>query len=316
MKRLFAAAALWVLAAAPGLAQVPVPIGGGSSGFPITIGSTSIAAGATTTALTGLASLGITAPAANSVPLTISGGSTTGSSTSGLGINISGTLDTTNSVPGAGLFANITNTASGVQTSFLDIQNSGTDWFVVTPNINSYVSPSNSLVIGPDFAGLGAADWGIKSLGYLYLVGTAVSLDYSNSGSHGVEITDSDGSWITQLYADGASNALGQRNGTNAQTLRVYNTYTSSTNYEAAEIDWQGTTNVLSLGTIKGSGGGNARALQLVYGGTNELDFAETNAGEWTFQAPLLFASLPTGTPNSYACFTSSGELISSSTAC
>jgi hypothetical protein len=58
-----------------------------------TLGSTSIGSGATVTAITGMASFGITAPVANTTPLTISGYSLTGSDTHALG-SYSGTVNT------------------------------------------------------------------------------------------------------------------------------------------------------------------------------------------------------------------------------
>jgi hypothetical protein len=57
------------------------------------------------------------------------------------------------------------------------------------------------------------------------------------------------------------NNSLAQRNGTNPQTLFLFNTYSNSTNYERGKIAW--TNNVLTIGTEKGSGGGTARALEL-----------------------------------------------------
>ena len=66
------------------------------------------------------------------------------------------------------------------------------------------------------------------------------------------------------LYRD-AANTLALRNGTNAQKLRVYNTYTSSTSYEDYEIDWQTTANTALVGPTKGSGGGTQRTQTLQY---------------------------------------------------
>ena len=68
-----------------------------------------------------------------------------------------------------------------------------------------------------------------------------------------------------------AANTLALRNGTSAQKFRVYNTYTSSTNYENFEIDWQTTANIALVGPTKGSGGGTQRVQRLQYledGGT------------------------------------------------
>ena len=65
-----------------------------------------------------------------------------------------------------------------------------------------------------------------------------------------------------------AANTLALRNGTNAQRFNVYNTYTSSTNYETFKIDWITTANTCLIGTEKGSGGGTARELALQTDGT------------------------------------------------
>ena len=72
----------------------------------------------------------------------------------------------------------------------------------------------------------------------------------------------------TRLYQDAAS-ILAQRNGTNAQTYRLYNTYTSATNYERLGLNWA--TNVAQIYTEKGSGGGTARNLVLGTDATTAL---------------------------------------------
>ena len=59
-----------------------------------------------------------------------------------------------------------------------------------------------------------------------------------------------------------AANILAQRNGTNAQTSRIYNTFTDASNYERAVIGW--TTNVLQIGT-EAAGTGTRRAINLNY---------------------------------------------------
>jgi hypothetical protein len=82
-----------------------------------------------------------------------------------------------------------------------------------------------------------------------------------------------------------AAGTLAQRNGTNAQTFRLYNTYTSATSYERAKLEWS--SNVFRIGTEKGSGGGTARALEFQTDGTTRWTIsassgslqAGTNAG-------------------------------------
>jgi hypothetical protein len=86
------------------------------------------------------------------------------------------------------------------------------------------------------------------------------------------------------LFRD-AANTLAQRNGTNAQIFRVYNTFTSSTNHERATFGW--VSNALQIGTEKGSGGGSARPLEITTDGFTRLTF---NGNAITTRAGLIFA--------------------------
>jgi len=92
------------------------------------------------------------------------------------------------------------------------------------------------------------------------------------------------------LVRDGA-NTLAQRNSTTAQVARVYNTYTSSTSYERGCFDWAQSSNVLTIGTEKGSGGGSTRNLQFIIGGTDKLDYGVTTASTWTMADTLALAT-------------------------
>jgi hypothetical protein len=71
------------------------------------------------------------------------------------------------------------------------------------------------------------------------------------------------------LFRDGAANILGLRNAANAQTFNIYNTFTSATNHERGFMRWS--SNVFQIGTEAGSGGGTARAFELVHGGSAVL---------------------------------------------
>ncbi|HEY8096480.1 MAG TPA: hypothetical protein VIE65_10370, partial [Methylobacter sp.] len=68
----------------------------------------------------------------------------------------------------------------------------------------------------------------------------------------------------TFLYRD-ASQIFAQRNSTNAQNFRIYNTYTDASNYERGVFDWQTTPNVFRIGT-EASGTGTLRNIALVGG--------------------------------------------------
>ena len=104
------------------------------------------------------------------------------------------------------------------------------------------------------------------------------------------------------LLNNEASNTLSHVNGTNAQTLRVYNTSSSSNaNYERGVFSWTDTSNVLTIGT-QNAGTGVARNLQFVVGGTTFFDYGVTHTGQTTFTTssaslgPLcLYSSNATG---------------------
>lgn len=69
------------------------------------------------------------------------------------------------------------------------------------------------------------------------------------------------------LYGD-VADQLWLRNTTRAQNLFVANTWTSATSYEAAVLDWSTTANTVRIGSAVGSGGGTARDVHLIRGGT------------------------------------------------
>jgi len=65
-----------------------------------------------------------------------------------------------------------------------------------------------------------------------------------------------------------AADTLAQRNGVNAQTFRVYNTYTDASNYERAGITWNSST--LEIATAA-AGTGTVRDIRIIRGGTTLL---------------------------------------------
>lgn len=68
------------------------------------------------------------------------------------------------------------------------------------------------------------------------------------------------------LLARDAANALAQRNGTNAQTFRVYNTFTDLNNYERINVAWL--SNVATLEAARG-GTGSARNISFATNGSH-----------------------------------------------
>ncbi len=94
-----------------------------------------------------------------------------------------------------------------------------------------------------------------------YFVGRDVlRISYGSVEIQNAALSLFDGTYRSYLQADGAANTLAQRNGTNAQTFRLYNTYTDASNYERGFVRWNA--NVLEIGTEAG-GTGTARNLRL-----------------------------------------------------
>ena len=88
----------------------------------------------------------------------------------------------------------------------------------------------------------------------------------------------------TRLYGNSdGTGRLVERNGTSAQTFSIANTWTSFTNKEELEIGWVSNSNIGKIRTIKGSGGGTARALYLGTDSTDRMGFEAT-----TFNAFML----------------------------
>jgi hypothetical protein len=80
------------------------------------------------------------------------------------------------------------------------------------------------------------------------------------------------GATSVQLLRDGADDVLALQRTTNAQTFRIYNTYTDASNYERGFLRWS--SNVFQIGTEKGSGGGSARALEFQTDGVTRMTIA------------------------------------------
>jgi hypothetical protein len=176
-----------------------------------------------------------------------------------LQINSSGTLTFTDSTGGStGRFKfNNYNFSMG--------QEGGTD-----AGINFYTNTSNSTSVSIRFISNGYLGW-----------------SSSNSNAEtGADV----------ILARDAADTLAQRRTTNAQTYRVYNTYTSSTNYERANLGWNG--NVFLVGTEKGSAGGTARQLELQTDGTSKV--AITTDGKVGIGTTSPSASLEVNAPSGF----------------
>ena len=155
-----------------------------------------------------------------------------------------------------GFKLNVTDTASAATSLLMDLQVGGTSKLKV-----SKTGAITSFSLWSDGSTWSA--FGINP--------TVTSFSIMTGGSLGVGINESYPlSWVnTTTYAASliltrdTANVLAQRNSTNSQSYRIYNTYTDSSNYERAYLRWN--SNTFEIGT-EAAGTGTARALSLPSG--------------------------------------------------
>jgi hypothetical protein len=236
--------------------------------------------------------LAVTANPTNTSLIAGSGYSLTGSDSTPM-LDFSGTWNTSGT-PTA-LRLNLTDTASNAASNLLDLQTGGVSRFrvrkdgAITTGLGFSVGstltmPTASLNVFPnDYSSVGIALAGGSGLyGYsggggffisggekvCFFVGSDRRFVLLNGYHLGFRSDASTADADLKLFRD-AANTLAQRNGTNAQAFRIYNTYTAADNFERGKIEWA--SNVLRIGTEKGTVGGTARALELQTDGTTRL---------------------------------------------
>lgn len=216
--------------------------------------------------------------AANATGIGMSGFSLTGANAQSM-LDLAGTWNTSGTP--TGLKLNVTDTASNANSALMDLQVGGVSQFAVGKSgglfgkVDANLFSLNSVSLSNFQA----------SIGYF---GTAILLNGSN-GNTGVCLSSTFAvSWSSlaptanastfqnaidlRLFRD-AANTLAQRNGVNAQTFRVYGTFTDASNYERGKMEWA--SNVLRIGTEK-AGTGTARDLAFQTDGTTRLTIAAT----------------------------------------
>ena len=203
---------------------------------PSAIGSTTPNTGAFTT-------LSAT-PSANTTLFTASGYSLTGANAQSF-FDLSGTLNTTGNP--TLIKANWTLTAAGNSTILIDLQTDGTSRF----KVDRFGALSCDSIYGQS-----------ATQTWFYMASTQCSVRSSGYFGFSNSATNAAGTQDVQLFRD-AAYVLAQRTGTNAQTFRLYNTYTDASNYERGFFRWS--TNVLEIGA-EAAGTGTQRQLRLPLG--------------------------------------------------
>jgi hypothetical protein len=201
-------------------------------------------------------------------------------------IEPTGTTSTSWSTSGTGLGVNA---ASGFAGNLLDLQVNGTSQAKIGSN-GSLVFPNGGVGgtnNGVEFASSGGTIRGVYTNAGL-IVSSSASVSFTTTANF---TSGTNPSADLSLFRD-AADTLAQRRTTNAQTFRVYNTYTSATNYELGKLEW--TSNVFRIGTEKGSGGGTARTVEVHTDSISRLALDTT--GSVRVVTGLTVATLP-GTP-------------------
>lgn len=213
--------------------------------------------------ITGLSALSVTNPAANSVPVTISGASVTGSDASSF-LSIAGTWNTSGS-------------PSAVK-------------IVIGDQLSGSTAKAVEVLGG---AGGATALFSVSKEGYvttsaLFKRGTAAGFTIYSGSTVGINLpADRFIGWSPTsnpeaapdlvLLRDGAADTLCLRRGTNAQALNVYGTYTDASNYRRGKITTS-TGGVLTIGAEGLGTGATGNSIQLATDGTTRLTIASTGA--------------------------------------
>lgn len=153
---------------------------------------------------------------------------------------------------------------------------------------HSYTSETNSGVyrattndIRFSLAGSDLTGW--NSTGFILSAGKSLGWGSSGVGSPDV------------LLSRESANILRLVNGTNAQALYIYGTYTNGSNYERLEIGHTGGTSGAYIRTAQ-TGSGSTRPLILSTTGAQEVQIGTNNAVVWRFGSTGNFFAAADGT--------------------
>jgi hypothetical protein len=192
-------------------------------------------------------------------------------------IEPAGTTSTAWSASGTGLGVNA---PSGFTGNLLDLQLNGSSSFVV--NRQGSVTWNGVLVTSAAEVSLAVAGSNrlrIFSSSFRFRSPDITHFGWATDGGFGTMKT---------AFWDEGAGIFAQRNSTNAQSSRIYNTFTTDTNFERAKIEWA--SNILRIGTEKGADGGTARDMEFQTDGVTRITLKANGA--------ILFSGIPTTNPN------------------
>jgi hypothetical protein len=178
-----------------------------------------------------------------------------------------------------GLKLNITATAAAADSRLVDIQLGGTSFFALQRDARfssalNLAQPGSDIVIGANNTSVTFGGFNVSTNNASIGIGGMIvrSTGAYSWSSSSLDPWQAGGD--TFLNRD-AANIIAQRNGTNVQTLRIYNTFTDASNYERGVFDWGTTSNTLTIGT-QAAGTGTARNVTLLSAGNGVISLAKT----------------------------------------
>jgi hypothetical protein len=204
-----------------------------------------------------------------------------------------------------GLRVNVTNTASGSSSLLADFQVNGTSVLEVNSrgltkvrkvsNITEYVNIFEVFKASSSFFQIrddGNYTFPSVKGGALATLKTVAKSDgffLASGGQLGWKSSAIDGYNVApdlSIVRD-AADTLAQRRTTNPQVFRIYNTYTDASNHERGFMRWS--SNVLQIGTEKGSVGGSARPIGINVGSIEAIAIAIN--GEVTVRSRIYIST-------------------------
>jgi hypothetical protein len=194
----------------------------------------------------------------------------------------------------AGIKLNVTDTASASGSLLMDLQVGGVSQFKVDKTGAVVISDGTSALTIDSSNG---ATTFLQTFAMTFQTSNAFTVRHGNGDPFGIRAASSGEGRLAFLSTGNikqveltpdAANTLAQRNRTNAQAFRVYNTYTDASNYERGFMKWN--SNVLQIGT-EAAGTGTSRALKLSSSSVSGITI-DANGNGIYFGGPLI----PNGT--------------------
>lgn len=173
---------------------------------------------------------------------------------------------------------NVTDTASNAASLLMDLQVASVSKFRVD-KLGNATSASGGALGNVVYGFSGQTNFGFyaptTSRMALPFAGSP-TYEWSSAGSFSIinnlgQILIGSATATNVIWARDSANVMALKNGTNVQSLVIYNTWTSTTNFERIDVQWAA--NVCQIWTEKGSGGGTARPLVLGADATEIMRF-------------------------------------------